>query len=443
MLGGRHLRAGGRAGGRPRADAPLPFESLRDELARADIVISGTGAPGLVIHAADVEALGPRAAAGMPPALPHRHRGAARHRPRGAQARRASSSTTSTTSSRWRRPTCASAGRRRRRRRPWWTREVTRVPGWQKFARRRAPARGAAPPGRRDPPGGAREGEAAPRARSRAEQEEALDAATAAIVNKLLHPPTVAAQGSSRRTATRPSSWASSASCWDCDSEGSGDGSASGRAGARSPAGRPSTSGPRSSGRGPRGRAPQSSPPPATAADRRLESVGGKGAFLKEIEEALLAGEVDLAVHSLKDVPTVLPAGLALCAFLERADPRDALVEGGRLVSASCPRGRASAPPACGGVPSQGPAARPGRRRPPRERGHAPAPPARRPLRRDRARHGRLVRLGREAEVTERLDPEVSSPPRARARSRSSAGQDDAAIREAAAALHHGPRRAR
>ncbi len=60
--------------------------------------------------------------------------------------------------------------------------------------------------------------------------------------------------------------------------------------------------------------------------DRPLESVGGKGAFLKEIEEALLADEVDLAVHSLKDVPTVLPAGLTLCAFLERADPRDALI---------------------------------------------------------------------------------------------------------------------
>ena len=69
--------------------------------------------------------------------------------------------------------------------------------------------------------------------------------------------------------------------------------------------------------------------------DRRLESVGGKGAFLKEIEEALLAREVDLAVHSLKDVPTALPDGLALCAFLERADPRDALLasEGQHLAS--------------------------------------------------------------------------------------------------------------
>jgi hydroxymethylbilane synthase len=63
--------------------------------------------------------------------------------------------------------------------------------------------------------------------------------------------------------------------------------------------------------------------------DRRLENVGGKGAFLKEIEEALVAGEVDLAVHSLKDVPTALADGLLLCAILERADPRDALLSGG------------------------------------------------------------------------------------------------------------------
>jgi hydroxymethylbilane synthase len=60
--------------------------------------------------------------------------------------------------------------------------------------------------------------------------------------------------------------------------------------------------------------------------DRRLEAVGGKGAFLKEIEEAMLAGEIDIAVHSLKDVPTTLPAGLGLVSYLERADPRDALI---------------------------------------------------------------------------------------------------------------------
>lgn len=60
--------------------------------------------------------------------------------------------------------------------------------------------------------------------------------------------------------------------------------------------------------------------------DRALSRVGGQGLFVKEIEAALLAGEIDLAVHSLKDVPTVLPDGLALGAILERADARDALI---------------------------------------------------------------------------------------------------------------------
>ncbi|MCC6949403.1 MAG: hydroxymethylbilane synthase [Bradyrhizobiaceae bacterium] len=60
--------------------------------------------------------------------------------------------------------------------------------------------------------------------------------------------------------------------------------------------------------------------------DRPLADVGGKGLFTKEIEEALLAGTVDLAVHSAKDVPTFLPRGLALAAFPERADPRDVFI---------------------------------------------------------------------------------------------------------------------
>ena len=60
--------------------------------------------------------------------------------------------------------------------------------------------------------------------------------------------------------------------------------------------------------------------------DVPLAKVGTKGLFTKEIEEALLAGTIDLAVHSLKDLPTVLPAGLALAAIPEREDVRDALV---------------------------------------------------------------------------------------------------------------------
>src|SRR5512142_1540867 len=60
--------------------------------------------------------------------------------------------------------------------------------------------------------------------------------------------------------------------------------------------------------------------------DVPLAQVGGKGLFTKEIEEALLDGRADLAVHSLKDLPTELPAGLVLAATPVREDPRDAIV---------------------------------------------------------------------------------------------------------------------
>jgi hydroxymethylbilane synthase len=66
-----------------------------------------------------------------------------------------------------------------------------------------------------------------------------------------------------------------------------------------------------------------------------LSEVGGKRLFVKEIEDALLCGEVDLAVHSGKDMPAVLPDGLAVAAVLEREDPRDALV----LPSGTAPPG--------------------------------------------------------------------------------------------------------
>ncbi|MCQ5129634.1 hydroxymethylbilane synthase [Butyricicoccus faecihominis] len=60
--------------------------------------------------------------------------------------------------------------------------------------------------------------------------------------------------------------------------------------------------------------------------DRTLDKVGGKGLFVKELDLALLDGRIDLAVHSLKDVPMELPEGLTLLAFPPRADARDALV---------------------------------------------------------------------------------------------------------------------
>lgn len=64
--------------------------------------------------------------------------------------------------------------------------------------------------------------------------------------------------------------------------------------------------------------------------DVPLNMVGGKGLFTKEIEEALLDGRIDLAVHSMKDLPTELPSGLTVAAIPQRADPLDAII-GGKL----------------------------------------------------------------------------------------------------------------
>src|ERR1700704_5455308 len=62
--------------------------------------------------------------------------------------------------------------------------------------------------------------------------------------------------------------------------------------------------------------------------NRQLSEIGGKGLFTKELEEALLGGRIDLAVHSLKDMETYLPAGLEIGCVPPRRDPRQALVNG-------------------------------------------------------------------------------------------------------------------
>jgi hydroxymethylbilane synthase len=73
--------------------------------------------------------------------------------------------------------------------------------------------------------------------------------------------------------------------------------------------------------------------------DRTLAEIGGKGLFTKEIEDALLAGRIDAAVHSMKDVPTWLPEGLEISAILPREDPRDAIFSTGGQDLAGLPTG--------------------------------------------------------------------------------------------------------
>jgi len=73
--------------------------------------------------------------------------------------------------------------------------------------------------------------------------------------------------------------------------------------------------------------------------DVPLAKVGGKGLFVKEIEEAMLANEIDIAVHSMKDVPTFFPDGLHLGAITEREDPRDALLTRTKTLFKDLPNG--------------------------------------------------------------------------------------------------------
>lgn len=73
--------------------------------------------------------------------------------------------------------------------------------------------------------------------------------------------------------------------------------------------------------------------------DRALSEAGGKGLFTKEIEDALLAGSIDLAVHSAKDMPTRLPPGLVLAGYLPRADIRDAFISATAATPSDLPPG--------------------------------------------------------------------------------------------------------
>ncbi|MGH8175997.1 MAG: hydroxymethylbilane synthase [Steroidobacter sp.] len=73
--------------------------------------------------------------------------------------------------------------------------------------------------------------------------------------------------------------------------------------------------------------------------DRTLAEIGGKGLFIKELELAIIEGRADIAVHSMKDVPSELPPGMALASMLPRADPRDAFVSLRHANFAALPQG--------------------------------------------------------------------------------------------------------
>ena len=73
--------------------------------------------------------------------------------------------------------------------------------------------------------------------------------------------------------------------------------------------------------------------------DRALAEAGGKGLFTKEIDAAMLRGEIDIAVHSSKDLPTALPDGICIAGYLPREDPRDALISARAATIAGLPAG--------------------------------------------------------------------------------------------------------
>lgn len=169
--------------------------------------------------------------------------------------------------------------------------------------------------------------------------------------------------------------------------------------------------------------------------DRSLAKIGGKGLFIKELERAMADGEADIAVHSMKDVPTELPDGFALAAVLERADPADAMVGAGL---AALPRG------ACVGTSSLRRQAQLLARRPDLEvrpvRGNVDTRLAKLEAGEFDAillATAGLVRLGLGAHITERLRPRDMLPAAGQGAIGIECREDDAGLRELLAALEH------
>ena len=176
--------------------------------------------------------------------------------------------------------------------------------------------------------------------------------------------------------------------------------------------------------------------------DVPLAKIGGKGLFVKEIEEALLSGEIDLAVHSMKDVPTALPPGLDLLCIPCREDPRDALISRDGRRFADLPQG------AKVGTSSLRRQAQLLQARPDLSitmlRGNLDT-------RLKKLRDGQfdaivlaaagLRRLGWEHEITEYLDPEISLPAIGQGALGIEGRRDDQFVRSLLSGLEHAPTR--
>jgi hydroxymethylbilane synthase len=170
--------------------------------------------------------------------------------------------------------------------------------------------------------------------------------------------------------------------------------------------------------------------------EQPLYKVGGKGLFVKELETALLDGRADIAVHSMKDVPMVLPEGLTLGVICEREDPRDALVGVGSF--------DALAPGARLGTSSLRRSCQLAQHRPDLDVGFLRGNVNTRLAKLDKGDFDAiilacagLIRLGFEARIGDAIDPELSLPAAGQGAVGIEFREDDDRVRDLLAPLHH------
>jgi hydroxymethylbilane synthase len=172
--------------------------------------------------------------------------------------------------------------------------------------------------------------------------------------------------------------------------------------------------------------------------DTPLAKIGGKGLFIKELEQGLLSGEADIAVHSMKDVPVELPPGLHLAVIMQREDPRDAYVSNNYRTLDELPQG------ACVGTSSLRRQSQLAEQRPDLQikslRGNVNT----RLRKLDEGEYDAiilaaagLIRLGFQERITALMGPEQSLPAIGQGAVGIECRQDDARVNELIAPLHH------